>query len=349
VSAPDALRALRHSAALSRLEDVRYLRIAGEGAWEALDRLCASDLYLRDGQMLHGLLLDEEAQPFADSYVGRDDEDCFLLLEGPTGAELEAHLRRHLPGSAPPLRDLSGEVCILEIDGPFAWELLGTVVGPEAIGLPYLTFYHHGDWLIYRAGKTGEYGYGFVVPVAQAAALESRILDAGAAFDLAVADRGALDQCALENWFFNIRREGRARVTPIELQLQWRVSPKKVFVGDDALRRHRTGGVRRRLTCLAGSGPYAPADAVTLEGEAVGAVVNAGASAARDDWVALALIDLEWAHPGLAFAVEHEGVATPARSVSPPVINNRSLRVSPQLHSYASRDTAGPPLARTLP
>ncbi len=348
---PDAAHALRHSVALSRLDDVRYVRLEGAGAWEALDRLCASDLYLRDGQLLHGLLLEESGHPFADCYVGRDDEAYLLLLEGPTAEELAAHLARHVPAPATKVaRDLTAEVRILGLDGPYAWELLGAVAGPDAIGLPYLTFFHLNDWLVYRAGKTGEYGYGFVVPAAAAPALEERILAAGADFDLAVADRAALDQCALENWFFDIRREGRAGVTPIELQLQWRVSSRKSFVGDEALRQQRAGGVRRRLTCLVGPGPYAAGDPVRLEGTVAGSVVNAGASAARGDWAAAALVDLEWAHPGLPFTVDHGGDAVPARSVSPPLLNNRSLHVSPQLHSYATRSETLPlPLARTLP
>ncbi len=348
---PEPLHALRHSAALSRLDDVRYVRFEGPGAWDAVDRLCASDLFLRDGQLLLGLLLDERARPFADCYVGRDDEAYFLLLEGPTAAELREHLARHLPaGTAAAVRDLTEEVRILGLDGPFAWELLGAIAGPDSIGLPYLTFFHRDDWLVYRAGRTGEYGYGLVVPAAAAPALEARIVAAGAAFDLALADRAALGQCALENWFFDIRREGRADVTPIELQLQWRVSPRKAFVGDDALRRHRAAGIRQRLTALVGPGPYHAGDVVRLAGAAIGRLVNAGASEARGDWAALALLDLEWAYPGLSLEVERGDATVPARSVSPPLLNNRSLHVSPQLHSYATRnELPAVPLARTLP
>ena len=45
--------------------------------------------------------------------------------------------------------------------------------------------------------------------------------------------------------------------------------------------------------------------------------------------------------------VEHGGASVAARSVSPPTLNNRSLFVSPQLHSYATRSGIElPPLAR---
>ena len=78
------------------------------------------------------------------------------------------------------------------------------------------------------------------------------------------------------------------------------------------------------------------------------ASLNAGWSTTRGDCVALALVGVRWAHPGIdAFTVLHAADAVPARSMTPPVLNNRSLFVSPQLHTYATRaEVAMPPLAR---
>ena len=62
----------------------------------------------------------------------------------------------------------------------------------------------------------------------------------GAAFDSALVSREALDVCALENWHFSMRtlRETAlaSPLTPIELQLQWRVVYARDFVGATALR-----------------------------------------------------------------------------------------------------------------
>jgi glycine cleavage system T protein (aminomethyltransferase) len=347
----EAVRAIRDGVAVGRPDDVHLLRVSGADAWDALDRLCAGDLFLRDGQIRPGLLLDEDARPLASCHVARDDEDALLLLEGPTAAELRAHLEQHLPSGADvAVRDLVPEVALLTLDGPFAWELLALVAGAECVGLPYLTFFHHDRGIVYRAGETGEYGYGMLVPRGEADALEQRLLDAGRPLDVVRAGRDALEQCALENWFFNIRREGREPVTPLELQLQWRVSSRKAFVGSEALGRRRAAGVAQRLACLVGDVPCAVGDAVRLEGVPVGRVVNAGFSDARGDWVALALVDVAWAHPGIGFEIAAAAGTGAARSVSPPVVNNRSLHVSPQLHTYATRgEYAFPPLPRTSP
>jgi aminomethyltransferase len=339
--------ALRESVAISRLDTLTHVRIRGAGAWERLDRVLPGRLKLRDGQLLLTLLLDDDATPLADAYLGWDDEEFFLLADGVSPDALLTHLRQHLPAEDGfELEDRSASHAIVTLDGPYAWELLGAGLDPEAVGLPYLSFYHGDGWLCYRAGRTGEFGYGIIVPAGDAAALDARLEAAGPAFDARRAGRQALDQCALENWFFNVRREGSAGVTPIELQLQWRVTYDKEYVGADALRRRRQEGPHQRLTTLLALADIAVGDDVTLDGKSAGRIVNAGFSPVRGDWVALALLDTACAHPGIsAFRAGAEGV--PCRSVAPPVLNNRSLGVSPQLHSYQTRgDIVFPDLVR---
>jgi glycine cleavage system aminomethyltransferase T len=329
--------ALRESVAISRLDTLAHVRIRGDDAWERLDRLLPGRLKLRDGQLLLTLLLNDDGTPLADAYLGWDDDEFFLLVDGLDAAALLAYLRQHLrPEDGLEVEDRSTTHAVVALDGPYAWELLGAGLDPEAVGLPYLSFYHGDGWLCYRAGRTGEFGYGIIVRAAEAAALEARLEAAGRPFDTQRAGIEALDQCALENWFFNVRREGRAAVTPIELQLQWRVAYDKDYVGVDALRRRRQEGPRQRLTTLLAPADIAIGDDVTLHGRPVGRIVNAGFSPVRGDWVALALLDVAYAHPGIA--AFRCGVGVPCRSVVPPVLNNRSLAVSPQLHSYQTRE-----------
>ena len=144
---------------------------------------------------------------------------------------------------------------VFAFSGPYAWEALAPVLGPEVVGMPYLTFAHVDRTICFRAGKTGEYGYDLLVPAEEEQALWDRILEAGRPFDLEPADLELLDLCALENWAFNIRREGRSGATPIELQLQWRVCHRKAYRGSVALAERRRTGPSRRLTCLVAGAP----------------------------------------------------------------------------------------------
>ncbi len=328
--------ALRESVAYARLDHLSHLRIRGDHAFDRLDRLTPGRLHLRDGQLLHSLLLNEMAHPLADVYLGWDDEEFFLLADGMAPGELINYLQTQLPPSDGfEIEDRTTSDAIVSLEGPYAWELLGAVLDPEAIGLPYLTFYHLDGRICYRAGKTGEYGYGVILPRSEAEAFLDLVAQEGRAFDAEQADLDTLDQGALENWFFNIRREGREAVTPIELQLQWRVSYAKDYPGAEALRQQR-GVAQERLTFLVSRERVQLQDLVSCGGEPVGRVVNTGFSHIRGDYTSLALVKNQFAYPRIDFAVGDEQVSS--RSVSPPVLNNRSMSVSPQLHSYSRRD-----------
>ena len=336
-------------AALSELEHVVCLRLGGEDAFDAMDVLCPADLYVRDGQILHTLLLTDDGLPLADVYACCDDEGFLLLCEGPTAAQLVAHVHAHLPdGVEPAVEDLSASHRVLSLNGPYAWEVLAGVVGPEVVGLPYLSFYHEQDFSVLRAGKTGEFGYDLLVPVEQVDGLRARLEAEASGLDLvlAPADLDTLDQCALENWFFNIRREGSAGVSPLDLQLQWRLSPHKDdHVGARAVQARREAGPLHRLTCVEWADrTLEPGAAVSLGEHEVGRLVNVGQCPLDGGWVGLALLEEAVAHPGCQGLVAGE---VPLRAVSPPVINNRSLFIDPQQHSARTRrEDRFPPLRR---
>lgn len=344
----DAVRAIRESAAVTRLDNVQRVRVRGEDARTAVDRLIAGALRARDGQLQHVLLLTAEGRCFADAYLVCDDDEYELLIDGPDATTLRAHLDAHVdPALDVEIENRSATHTVISIDGPYAWELVSRVAGAEAIGLPYMTFFHAAGWSCYRAGRTGEFGYGLMLPASQADELEHALLRVGTRVDAVAGSLDALDQCSLENFFFNMRREGREAVTPVELQLQWRIAPGKQAVGMDAYRSHRARGIASRVTTLVAERPIACGDRVLAGREDIGHVVNAGWSPVRGDWVGLALLSLPFAHPGVGgIGIATAGGSIAARTVAPPVLNNRSLFVSPQLHAYATRHELHVPALR---
>ena len=265
MSLEQEILAIRTSTALAEGDHVACVRVSGPGAFEAVDRVCPIELTLQDAQMRPSLLLDERGLPFANLLVCRDDESYFLLAEGPTPAELEAYLRASFPpGADAAIERLDETHRVLGVHGPYAWELCAALLGPDLPGMPYLSMLRAEGVTCFRSGKTGEYGYDLLVPAAEAGGTRARIEELGRAFDLAHASLAALDQCALENWFFNVRREGRAGLSVLELGLSWRVSYRKDHPGAAALAEQRRRGPRRRLVCAIGEGPMAEGDRVVL-------------------------------------------------------------------------------------
>ncbi|MFO0587320.1 MAG: hypothetical protein U0441_07270 [Polyangiaceae bacterium] len=342
--------ALRTGVAWSTEPEVVSLRLTGDDAFTLLDRVCPTDLFVRDGQVRPSLLLDAEGRVIADVYVGSDDDGYLLFAEGLTAPALIAHLTDHTPaGAKVQIEELTAEHDYVSVHGPYAWELIGELLGPDLIGLPYLYFYRADEILCLRAGKTGEYGYDLFVPKPRTAEFTARIEEVGRAFDVRRVGLAALSQCGLENGFFDVRREGARGLGPIELGLQWRVSFRKEHVGSEALAKTRAAGWIRRVTTVVGSGPLSAGDSVTLDGARIGEILSAGESPLAKAHVALALLDRPFAVAGIdRFAVKPSAGGDPVsiRTVSPPVLNNRSLYVNPQRHAYATRDRDKmPPIA----
>ena len=341
------LKAIRTTTALCESSPAVVLGLSGTHAFATLDKVCPAPLTLQDTQLKPSLLLDEQGVAFADVYVARDDQRYLLIAEGPDAAELEQHLRAHAAGPELTIERFDGSHRMFSVHGPWAWDLLAACLGPDVIGMPYLTLMRGGGGLTcFRTGKTGEYGYELLVPNAGYAGLRDGIVEAGRDWELQPVSQAALDHCALENWFFNIREEGRHGLGPLELGLQWRLSPKKKeYVGSAAVQAARQKGVSRRLACLVSADPMAEGDEVTFDGKGVGRVLQAVRSEVAQRFVASALVEVQLSVPGLwGFSVGGH----PVRAVAPPVLNNRSLYVSPQRHTWADRDSpAFPPL--TLP
>jgi len=181
-----------------------------------------------------------------------------------------------------------------------------------------------------------------------------RLKECGDEFDLLEASDDALDLCALENGFFCPRHGGVLGLDPVSLQLQWRVSPERDFLGAQALASLQANPPPRRIAWVVGRPGDecpAPGQPVRRDDTVVGTLLEAKHSPILGRSVGLALIDRGLSHPGVdGFRV---GSETPEVELelaidAPPLIRSRSLFVNPHRHAYASRsEDSFPPLARS--
>ncbi len=333
--------AIRRSVAVSDISHLARLRVDGQHAFELLDRRLPCDLYLRNGEIRHTVLLKQDGTVCADLYLGRDGEGYFLLADGINAPDLEGALREGMePGEEVQLEDLGDKTRVLSLNGPFAWELMSAYDSPGVIGLPYRTFYRPEEGVLcLRAGKTGEFGYDLLVARERADGLWQQLVELAAKFEGRPASLEALDFCGLENWFFNARHEGRRGLDPVELQLQWRLASGKVFWGHEALAERRARPDRRRLTAFRSEACLHDRAAVTAGDETVGEIVRACPTLAGEGSFGLALIDVAMAHSGVEhFRATHGEGSAAMRTLSPPFVVNHSLFVKPMEHSWEARD-----------
>jgi acyl carrier protein len=167
--------------------------------------------------------------------TSRDDGE-FIFLPTDRKGSFCAYLEAHLPDAGVTVVQTARRGLLR---WPYAWELLALLFEPDVVGLPYLTLFHHDRWICFRAGKTGEYGYGLIV------ASEASVRVSSISAQLTPQRQARSTGSVRPRELVPFRREGAEPVTPIGLQLQWRVSYKHC-VGSDALARRRKGIRSRR-------------------------------------------------------------------------------------------------------
>lgn len=338
-------RALRHNVGISRSFQTLPVRVSGVDGFALLDLLCASDLSVRDGRMLHTLILHPDGTPAADLFVCADDEEALLLVEGMSFGELQA------AADAPELRqcaeyaddelgddytfeDLSLTHSALGIDGPYAFELMSEVMGTDVLGLPYASFFAVPGGYCFRAGKTGEYGYLLLLEHSIAERIWQAMLAQLPRFTGAEVTVEDLDLAALENGFFSLRHAPEAALRPWELQLSWRTSRRKSFRGV----RDASSLPTHRVVHFISPRLVEPGALVSLDGEQVGSVHTSALSHELEAGVGLALLRKDVAHPGLLLRAGAQDESVPLATCSVPWLQNRSLYVNPRESRYVARE-----------
>lgn len=338
------VKAIREAVGVHVAPDAVAVEVRGPEALLALERVLPTDLYLRDGQCRQSLVLDERARPIADVLVGRDDDRYLVEVEGLSSSEVIARLA----SSGAKCHAEALPVTVISVHGPWAWELMGDAFEPGATAVPYLSVFHLDDVRCVRAGRTGEFGFELLAPPDRVDGILAKLDASGARFGAMRVSSEALLHCAFESWFFDPSFVPDGDVTPVELQLQWRLAASRPYVGQQivAARLHAPG--LRRLTFLVTEGLAAVGDRVALDGEDVGEVTRAALSLTRGDFIAHALLDARIAFGGIDhLEVRASGGSRRARTVAPPLVANRSLSVDPRRHTFECADEiVFPPSAR---
>jgi glycine cleavage system aminomethyltransferase T len=343
---PERYRCLRTSVAVSDCSYFGKFRIRGASALAAVNRLVLSDISrLPIRRMMSTLMLNPQGEVLADAYVVNEGDGYLLMTEGVPTIRVATLVEE--PAAGAEVTDLTRDQALISVDGPYSWELLKEVVGVGVLGARYLdampsVLVGKEKVSLYRAGKTGEFGYLLMIQSDQARMFLKRLVDAGQKFGVGIASPDDVDVCKLENRVINVTREGGMATNVLELNCRIMVSRDKGdYLGKPAVEAALADGVRSRLIGLRcdlgereGAKAFRPGTTVSYRGLDIGSVANATFSPSLNRWIAVAFLDVDYACVGLDYTVD--GLAT-VRTVSAPFVQNLSLKVRPQEDSYFAR------------
>lgn len=316
---------LRSRAGLTDLASAALIEVHGE-ATAFLQKVLARDVeYLRPERAMLSLLLDDDGRPL-DLVTLSSMEDGYLV-ETSFGRGSETF--KYLEAEAPPgvsVVDLKSSHSIIGVEGPYAWNAMGRLVGNELTALPYETIVEtemEGEPVLFsRTGFTGEYGYKVIgtnevvrrawehvqneVPPVGFGALETAMLEVRQPLlHREVGDDGVLE-CGF-NWLVDFTKED--------------------FRGRDAvMAAFEKGGWRRTVGFCADRVPGAGAE-VRAGDVVVGHVVHAVESVSLGKAVGLARLNEDYAATTLEFTVVDDGRSVTVLTISSPYVVPKSWGV----------------------
>jgi len=289
---PPGYQALREGAAWLDLTGRGLLRVTGEDRARLLHALSTNHVeQLQPGQGCYAFFLNAQGHILADVHILRRADNFLLDSEPETAGFLPGHIDRHIIADDVTIEDLTAQTAVLAVEGPRAAAAL------EALGAPRPeSFCHHAPWedaRVARLSATGLSGWRIFVPVAQKAALSSRLEAAGAV----PASTEALRVARLEVGKPRYGEDFTAEHLPQETQLLHAVHfSKGCYLGQEIVERIRSQGhVRRLLMPLTVDAPEAPAPgAKILTGESeAGEITSAAFSPGLAKVVALGFLRRE--------------------------------------------------------
>lgn len=342
-------RAVRENVLLVDYSHMAIVSVMGEDAWLLVNYMASADVsFLRDEQGLYSLVLNEHGLIRGDIYVLCTVEGYFILSENLSAfdiidllnniiAQAEALEIQTIPEIKSMDEDDWGAVLI---EGPYAWEVMTELYGYDIIGLPFNEFMYNDDGLlIFRCGKHGEYAYLLIGQQYSLAELWLQLLTSGQKYLL---QTGGLDYqkiVRIENVGWDETIFSSFSRNPVELQLQWAIQyDKPNFIGKEAVEKLSKEESGRRLVGikpLLGNNEIEKDEAIFIDEKRVGCIVRSVFSPMLHSFIALALLDKEYAWSDIdGFSVQTASGQVSARTEKLPFIYNMSLLVNPVEHSF---------------
>lgn len=348
--APDVeYKAVRENALMVDYSHMSIVSVMGDDAWSLVNYLCSADVsIIRDEQGMYSLVLNEDGTVWGDVYVLCTDEGYYVLSENLSAAEIIERLNVILEKAdeldiqeTPEIKAMdSANWGAVLVEGPYSWEVLSEIYGFDIIGLPYHEYMNTDDGLMaFRCGKHGEFAYLLIGEQDALANVWTQLVACGEKFNLKTGGLDYQKTVRIENPCWDASVYGDYSRSPVELQMQWAVQyDKEDFIGKDAVEAQSGTGVERKLVGIVPMGDcagIASDNKVLVGAEEVGVVVKAVYSPARQSWIALALINSEYAYSDIeGFDIQADSGTVAAKTHNVPFLYNFSMLVNPTEHSY---------------
>lgn len=309
--------AVRAAAGLFDISHMAEFRVTGPDAAAFLDYALAGDISsIPPLRAKYSLMLDVDGGIIDDLIVYHYPTGGFFVVANAGNRHaVESMLLTRAAGFDVTVQDATDELVLIAVQGPNSRAILAATTGLSIDGLEELRYYactssSFGDQpvLVARTGYTGEDGYELYVSVADAPALWTALIEAGAPHGLSLAGLASRDTLRLEAGMALYGHELGLDTLPVQAGLARVVSTKKDFVGRSGIDAGPPHNARvlvglRSEGKRAGRAGYAVFDGDTE----VGTVTSGALSPTLGYPIAMAYVDPAVSAPGTELSIDIRG------------------------------------------
>lgn len=247
--------AVRTRAGVFDVSHMGEVEFTGPGASAYLQYLVTNDVSsMIDNQMLYTFMCYPDGGVVDDIIVYRFSEDKYMAVINAANIDKDISWMRENAGSfCVEIKDLSGDLSLIALQGPGAEEILSGLVEVDLKDIGFFKFAADvkcasKTCMISRSGYTGEDGFEICLKNEDALFVWDKLLEAGAEKGLKPCGLGARDTLRFEANLPLYGNELSDSITPLEAGYGMFVKlDKGDFIGRDALKRQKEEGPARRV------------------------------------------------------------------------------------------------------
>ncbi|MBN3288100.1 PDPR phosphatase, partial [Polyodon spathula] len=234
------------------------LSSSGDQALELLQRLCANDLDVPVGHIVHTGMLNQRGGYENDCSVVRLSKNRFFIIS-PTDQQVHcwSWIKQHMPSDSHlQLEDVTWKYTALNVIGPRAMDVLSELsyvpLTPDhfpSLFCKEMSVGYANGIRVMSMTHTGEPGFMLYIPIEYALHVYNEVMSVGQKYGIRNSGYYALRSLRIEKFFAFWGQDLDAFTTPLECGREFRVKFDKgtEFIGREALLQQRQAGVRRRF------------------------------------------------------------------------------------------------------
>ncbi len=315
----------RRSAGLFDVSHMGQVRLVGDGAIAAIEKLVPGDIQaLTTGRIRYTMLTNAQGGIIDDLMIARREGELGLVVNAGTKDNDIAHISAHLPADVTLVYEQ--ERALLALQGPMAATVLERHI-PGIAKTPFMTETTAKlagiPITLTRSGYTGEDGFELSIPADRADEVARQLLASPEVLPIGL---GARDSLRLEAGLCLYGHDIDETTTPIEADLIWTISKRRRteggFPGDAVIQKQIAGGPARKRVGIQPEGRAPAREGVEIQigGQVIGRITSGGFGPSADRPVAMGYVDAAHAVVGTPVELIVRGKPLPGRIASMPFV-----------------------------